>query len=124
MEEWQLNAEWNWARNWVKEALSLEKMPDMNGILFLIGIQELGRPQDKFSKEEKQDLMHLAICRLLEYDGYYEFVGRDADGWPHYELRDVVQVKGEGEQEKLLKKNVIRYFKEWESADNQLESDV
>ncbi|MEY4927226.1 MAG: hypothetical protein RI894_1662 [Bacteroidota bacterium] len=118
MDDWQLEAEWNWARNWVKEALSLEKTPDMNAILFLIGIQELGRPQDKFSKEEKQDLMHLAICRLLEYDGYYEFVARDADGWPHYELRDVVAVKGENEQERLLKKNVVRYFKEWEIADN------
>ncbi len=120
MENWQLEAEFNWARNWVKDALSLEKTPDLNGILFLIGIQELGRPQATFSKEEKQDLMHLAICRLLEYEGCYEFVGRDADGWPHYELREALPVKGEAAQEMILKTNVIRYFKEWENADNLL----
>lgn len=118
MDTWQLEAEWNWARNWVKEALKLDKTPDMNAILFLIGIQELGRPQATFSKEEKQDLMHLAICRLLEFDGYYEFIARDADGWPHYELRDTVKVQGEAEQERLLKINVVRYFKAWELDSN------
>lgn len=30
--------------------------------------------------------MHIAICRLLEPYGYYEFDFRDADGWPHYKV--------------------------------------
>ncbi len=66
------------------------------------------------SKEEKQDLMHVAVCRLLSYDGYYEFVGRDADGYPHFELLRPVKVNGVKEQEQLLKEKVIQYFKNWE----------
>ena len=42
-----------------------EKKPDMNAILFLIGIQELGKGSQRFSKEQKQDLMHIAICKIL-----------------------------------------------------------
>jgi hypothetical protein len=88
-----------------------EKIPDMEGILFLIGVNELGRmPRKKFSKEQKQDLMHIAVCTLLSQLGYYEFVGRDDDGWPHF--RESLQVSATGiqEQERMLKECVIRYF--------------
>src|SRR5579862_8512088 len=33
------------------------KKPDVEAILFLIGIQEIGKFKKKFSKEQKQDLM-------------------------------------------------------------------
>jgi len=82
MEEWQLDFKWLEVRHYVKDSLSRTELPDLNGILFMIGIQELGRWQEKFTKEEKQDLMHIAVCRLLSIDGFYEFAGRDADGWP------------------------------------------
>ena len=49
----------------------------MDAMLFLIGVQELGRWKEGFTKEEKQDLMHIAVCRLFTDDGHYEFVGRD-----------------------------------------------
>ena len=86
----------------------------MNAILFLIGVQELGRWKTNFTKEEKQDLMHIAVCRLLSYDGYYEFTGRDADGWPHFEALKPYRKKGVKEQEDYLKTKVIQYFKDWE----------
>jgi len=50
----------------------------------LIGVQELGRWRKDFSKEEKQDLMHIGTCEVLAADGHYTFTHRDADGWPHY----------------------------------------
>lgn len=87
------------------------KVPDMEAILFLVGINELGNmPPRKFSKEQKQDLMHIAVCTLLSQLGYYEFIGRDGDGWPHFEEVAHVPAAGIKEQEQLLKECVIRYF--------------
>lgn len=88
-----------------------EKTPDMEGILFLIGVNEYGRmPRKKFSKEQKQDLMHVGVCSLLSQLGYYELMGRDDDGWPHYREALQVPVKGMAEQERMLRECVIRYF--------------
>ncbi|MEY4133740.1 MAG: hypothetical protein ACOYOO_03245 [Saprospiraceae bacterium] len=112
MEAWEIEFEWLRIRNLVKERFGRETLPDLNAMLFIIGIQELGRWKTAFSKEEKQDLMHIAVCRLMSYDGHYAFVGRDADGWPHWELTNPVPTVGLKEQEHLLKEKVIRYFKE------------
>jgi hypothetical protein len=114
MEEWELDFEWLRVRHLIKDAFGREGLPDLNAILFLIGIQELGLPQQFFTKEEKQDLMHIAVCRLLAYDGYYDFAGRDADGWPHYRQVKKVPVQGVEEQEELLKLKAIQYFRELE----------
>jgi hypothetical protein len=90
-------------------------------MLFLIGIQEIGRWKKQYTKEEKQDLMHIAVCRLLSYDGFFEFVGRDADGWPHYKAVLPYETKGLEAQEDALKRYVIRYFNELESENGGLE---
>ena len=58
---------------------------DLNGVLFLIGVQELGQHAREFKKDEKVALMHIAICVCLKAFGYYSELGRDADGWPHFE---------------------------------------
>ncbi len=91
-----------------------ETLPDLNTVLFLVGMQELGRWKKKFTKEEKQDLMHIAVCRLLSYEDFFEFVGRDADGWPHYQQTREMNANNLGQQERLLKVLAIRYFKEYE----------
>jgi len=114
MEKWQLDFEWLHVQHLVKDSMNRETLPDLNSILFLIGIQELGRWPDKFSKEEKQDLIHIAVCRLLSYEGYFEFLGRDADGWPHYKPVKPLRMKGVKEQELMLKEKAIIYFKELE----------
>lgn len=114
MEEWQLEFEWLKVRHLVQDSLKRESLPDLNAILFLIGIQELGRWKPQFTKEEKQDLMHIAVCQLMSYDGFYEFKGRDADGWPHYEMVKPFSMKGVKDQEEYLKLKVIQYFKDWE----------
>ncbi len=115
MEEWELDFEWLKVRHYVQEIFKKDALPDLNAVLFLIGIQELGRWQESFSKEEKQDLMHIAVCRLLSYDGYYEFAGRDADGWPHWRSLKPTVIKGVEEQETMLKRYAIQYFKELEA---------
>jgi len=122
MEDWELDFEWLKVRHFVQDLFKRDSLPDLNGILFLIGIQELGRWQQAFTKEEKQDLMHIAVCKLLSYDGHYEFVGRDADGWPHWQMLKPAGIKGVEEQEAMLKRHTIRYFKELEAESQETAS--
>lgn len=89
-----------------------EKVPDMEGILFLIGMNEFGNSpkKTKFTKEQKQDLMHIAVCSLLAQEGYYELQGYDDEGWPHFIALKEVEVADMQGQEDLLKECMIRYF--------------
>jgi len=110
MEDWQLDFEWLRIQHVVKDLTGHADLPGLQGILMLIGVQELGIVQYTFSKEEKQDLMHIAICKLLSFEGYYEFTGRDQDEWPHYELKRPVPYEGAKEQEVYIKKKIVQYF--------------
>ena len=83
---------------------------DLNAALFLIGVQELGQGAKNFSKEQKQDLLHIAICKVLSLAGYYEFEGHDEDGWPHWKLIKNLSGFDLMEQEKLLKIQILEYF--------------
>lgn len=102
-------------RKWVKLLSELgnaigKRPKDLNSTLFLIGVQELGQGKQNFSKEEKQDLMHIAICKVLSYSGYYELEGVDSDGWPHWKTVKKLPRFDLLDQEKLLKMHVIEYF--------------
>jgi len=88
------------------------KKPTTNTLLFLIGVNELGKGKKAFSKEEKQDLMHIATCKLLSLSGYYQFEGHDAEDWPHYKAIKPVPKLSLEEQEDLLKLNMIEYFED------------
>ena len=83
---------------------------DVSAILFLIGVNELGEGYRKFNKNQKTDLMHIAICTLLEPYGYYEFEGRDGDNWPHYKLLKDLPPLDNRQQQHLLKEGMIDYF--------------
>lgn len=83
---------------------------DLNAVLFLIGVQELGKGPIRFSKEAKQDLMHIAICRILNQSGYYTLDGFDKDGWPMWTLAKPLPPGDLMAQETFLKKHVILYF--------------
>ena len=87
-----------------------KKPVDLNAVLFLIGVQELGKGHQFFTKEQKQDLMHIAICKVLSFSGIYELEGTDQDGWPHWKLVQPLPFVNVVEQEKLLKAHVIEYF--------------
>lgn len=83
---------------------------DVQSILFLIGVQELGQGFRKFKKNEKMDLMHIAVCTVLMPSGHYVFKGRDEEGWPHFELKKELPVLSQREQEHLMKEAIIEYF--------------
>ena len=107
-----------WSRLLTLIETHLSKKPkDLNGVLFLIGVQELGQGHRNFSKEEKQDLLHIAICKVLSLTGYYELEGADKEGWPHWTLIKKLPRFDLLEQEQLLKLSVIDYFSQemgWE----------
>ena len=109
-------------RWWNLEARLVErfgKKPDMEAILFLIGIQEFGDIRKKFSKEQKQDLMHIAVCSLLRPSGYYELEGVDEDGWPHFRQLKALPVMTLAEQENFMKDHVLLYFDTMDQASEE-----
>ena len=88
------------------------KKPDLESILFLIGVQEFGQLKEKFSKEQKQDLMHVAVCALLSQSGYFKLDRFDDDGWPHFEQLKAMPNMTMREQEDFLKDHVLLYFEQ------------
>ena len=62
------------------------------------------------SKEEKQDLMHIAVCSLFRQSGYYELEGVDEEGWPHFRQLKALPVMGLIEQENFLKDHILLFF--------------
>ncbi|MDF2156405.1 hypothetical protein [Algoriphagus sp. CAU 1675] len=106
-----LDLEKRWAKLLVGLGETIGKKPkDLNGVLFLIGVQELGQGTKTFSKEQKQDLMHIAVCKVLSYAGFYELDHIDQDGWPHWKLVKELPHFDLLDQEKLLKIQVLEYF--------------
>ncbi len=102
-------------RWWNLEAKLVErfgKKPDLETILFLIGIQEFGQVREKFTKEQKQDLMHVAICSLLSQSGYYELEKIDEDGWPHFKQLKSMPEMSMNDQENFLKDHILLYFQD------------
>lgn len=87
---------------------------DLDAIIYLVGLQELGQLKRKFKKDEKLNLMHIAICRLLEPYGYYEFEYFDEEGWPHYHVLEQLPSLKAGEQSVLMKEAIVQYFLEKE----------
>ena len=87
---------------------------DLDAIIYLIGIQEFGQFKREFKKEEKLNLMHIAICRVLEPYGYYEFDFVDKEGWPHYNVKEELPPLKAGEQSILMKDAIVNYFLEKE----------
>ena len=93
---------------------------DTQSVLFLIGVQELEVGYKKFKKHEKTDLMHVALCTLLEPYGYYTFLGRDEENWPHFELNKNLPALNEREQQHLIEQAIIEYFTVNEFFDSNL----
>ena len=83
---------------------------DTQAIIFLIGVQELGTGYKKFSKQEKTELMHVAVCTLLMPYGFYQFTGRDEDNWPHFQLKNDLPPLDDRQQQHLIKEAILEYF--------------
>lgn len=98
----------------LQQKLSLQfadgELMDLDAIIYLVGVQELGKPQAKFKKDDKINLMHIAICTLLEPYGFYEFDYIDEDGWPHFKNLSKLPALKAGEQTVLMKEALVSYF--------------
>ena len=88
------------------------KKPDLEAILFLIGLQETGFLKEKITKEQQQDLMHVAVCPVLSESGFYTFEYNDQDGWPHFKQLKELPSLSMTEQENLLKDHILFYFEQ------------
>ena len=106
----------NFEERWEKVEDTLQKRfdkePDVKAILFIIGLRELGTKKNKFSKEEKQDLMNLAFCRISSKDGYFDIDHLDGDGLPIYKQVKPLPPMNQKEQEQFIMENIIHYFEE------------
>ncbi|MEY4875457.1 MAG: hypothetical protein RL708_606 [Bacteroidota bacterium] len=102
--------DFEWGKLTEKLRAQFDKKPDVDALLFLIGIRELGAMPRVFTKEEKQDLMHIATCKLLSRNGFYELEHLDQQGWPHWKPIKELPSLTMKEQEILLKENIIEYF--------------
>ena len=110
----QLKERWDFVVNKLSSQFADGDVLDLDAIIYLIGVQELGQLDKSFKKDQKLDLMHIAICKLLTPYGYYELDFVDDDGWPHYRaLEDLPHLKA-GEQSILMKEAIVNYFLETE----------
>jgi len=110
----QLKERWEKVVNLLSNKFADGEILDLDAIIYLIGVQELGKFNKEFKKDEKVNLMHIAICRLLEPYGYYEFDYFDSDGWPHYKVKEQLPTLKAGEQSVLMKDAIVNYFLEKE----------
>ena len=105
-----LKDQWNYLVEKLTQQFSDGDVLNLDSIIYLIGVQELGQGKKVFKKDEKINLMHIAICKLLEPYGYYEFDFFDKDGWPHYKVVTELPNLKPGEQTVLMKEAIIYYF--------------
>ena len=110
----QLKQRWETLKTTLTERFAEGEDLDIDGVIYLVGVQELGQGYRAFKKDEKVNLMHIAICRLLEPLGYYEFDFYDADGWPHYKIVEELPSLKPGEQTIMMKEAIVTYFLEKE----------
>lgn len=108
----QLKERWAQLQVKISNQFADGDLMDLDAIIYLVGVQELGQLHRKFKKDQKLDLMHIAICRLLEPYGYYEFDFVDEEGWPHYKVLETLPNLKAGEQSVLMKDAIVQYFLE------------
>ena len=113
----QLKERWEKLVNLLSNQFSQGEDLDLDAIIYLIGVQELGKLHQKYKKDEKLNLMHIAICRLLEPYGFYEFDYFDDEGWPHYTVKEELPPLKAGEQSVLMKEAIVNYFIERQVID-------
>mgnify|MGYP003478151978 CR=1 FL=1 len=112
MQEINLKEDWRKVQLEFSKRFSAGEEMDLDGILFLIGVQEVGFGAKAYKKSDKLDIIHVAICRLLEPYGYYLFKGVDEQLWPHYEACDTLPFLKPGEQSLLIKESIVLYCRE------------
>ncbi|GAB4426753.1 MAG: hypothetical protein OHK0039_44830 [Bacteroidia bacterium] len=108
--ELDLNTRWKLLETQLERKFG--KKMTMEAILFLIGVRELGALPREFDKEEKTHLMHIAICRLFSFSGYYRLAHVDQEGWPHWDLVRPLPHTDMFSQVQLMREHVLTYFEQ------------
>ncbi|APU68255.1 MAG: hypothetical protein ABGW91_12620 [Christiangramia sp.] len=106
----QLKHRWDEVQKKLSHQFADGELMELDAIIYLIGVQELGQLHRRYKKDHKLDLMHIAICTLLEPYGYYEFEFYDDDGWPHFKTKEQLPNLKSGEQSVLMKEAIVNYF--------------
>lgn len=112
-----LKTRWESLQNKLSNQFADGEQMDLDAIIYMVGIQEFGKPQETFKKDDKINLMHIAICTLLEPYGFYEFDFIDEEGWPHFKNVSKLPALKAGEQTVLMKEALVSYFLKREYID-------
>lgn len=86
------------------------RQPGLDAILFIIGMNALGKGNVKYERDEKMNLMHVAHCTIFALSGYYELEKWDDDGWPHFKTLKPYPAMELEQQELFLKEHILKYF--------------
>ena len=108
MSELGVGIGWHHVQQFIKT--NFGKKPDIETVLFLTGIQICGFGPKEFTKEDKEDLIHVAICQSLSYFGYFEETQVTEDGWVDFDQIKPISVLSKEEQNDLIKLGLVRYF--------------
>jgi len=104
------NLDKKWGRLLDKLENQFDQEMTLKGVLYLIGVQELNLGIKQYEREEKVNVLHVAICKILTPFGFYKFDRIDEDGWPHYIELKAIKNLSENQQELLMKEAVIKYL--------------
>ncbi len=85
------------------------RYPSVISALFVIGLDQLPGANPS-TKEEKQEVIHVGLCTLLEEENLYRFTHFDEDGWPHFKPTDKAQTTDIEKQENYLKRRIIEHY--------------
>jgi len=88
-----------------------KRQPSMDAILFIIGMNAIGKGNAKYDRDEKMNLLHVAHCTVFALSGYYELERVDEDGWPHFKTLKQYPAMELLEQELFLKEHILNYFR-------------
>lgn len=101
----------NWAIFKEEFKTNYKQHPSTLSALFVIGLEQLQNLNiNTLSKEEKQDVIHVGLCTLLEQEGIYTREEIDQDGWPHFKPTNKAEIINIEKQENYIRKLILTYF--------------
>jgi hypothetical protein len=111
---------WQKVEFFFEKNFQTDKNTPIEAMLFIIGVQELGSGKQNYSKDDKINIIHIAVCRLLEPYGYYKFSHYDNEGFPHFDAIQNLPKLKPNEQQLLMKRAIIQYFTEEKLFDEKI----
>lgn len=101
-------AQWARFKEMFKE--NYGEMPSVISVLFVLGLGEIDDTLAELTKEEKEAVIHVGLCSLLEKEGLYKRIEVDQDGWPHFEATQKATSLDIEKQEHYLRKLILKHY--------------